>query len=101
MHVDWRAGAPVPGRSTSAERMRGMELTPGAVTAFLVGLDSKIAIFAVQRHVNEYPDEPTWKVPALIALSAPGLAPGDARVCAPPAPRPRAGRFGGAGRRVG
>ena len=45
MHVDWVAGAPVPGRKVSAEQARTMDLTPKAVTAALIGLDSKIAVF--------------------------------------------------------
>lgn len=58
IHVDWRGGAPVPGRRVSAEAVRGMELQPKAVTAALVGLDTRLAIFRVQRFVNEYREEP-------------------------------------------
>ena len=49
---------PVPGRRVSADDAREMDLTPEAITAFLVGLDSKIAVFALQRHINEYKEEP-------------------------------------------
>ena len=49
MHVDWRAGAPVPGATITADEARAMVLTPKTITAFLVGLDTKIAIFGVQR----------------------------------------------------
>lgn len=58
IHVDWQSGAPVPGQSVSADQVRAMDLKPKAITAALVGLKSKLAIFRVQRQINEYPDEP-------------------------------------------
>ena len=45
-----------------------MDLQPQAITAFLVGLKSKVATFALQREVNDYPGEP------LMAI-LPGVAP--------------------------
>ena len=68
MHVDWRAGAPIPGAAVSAEEARGMDLTPKTITAFLVGLDSKIAIFGVQRRINEYREEPLLAIIPGVAL---------------------------------
>ncbi len=38
--------------------MRLLDLTPKTITAFLVGLKSKIAIFRVQREINAFADEP-------------------------------------------
>lgn len=68
IHIDWRDGAPpVPGFEISAERARRLRLRPQQVTAVLVGLDSRISTFAVQRFVNEYPEE------ALLAI-IPGVA---------------------------
>ncbi len=58
MHVDWRFGAPVPGRRISADKVREMKLRPKAVTAFLVGLKSRLAIFSLQRKINEFRGEP-------------------------------------------
>lgn len=69
IHVDWRSGAPIPGMSVSAEQARAMDLTPKAITAFLVGLTSKIATFQVQRDVNEYPEEPLLAILPGVALS--------------------------------
>ena len=68
MHVDWRAGAPIPGAAVSAEEARAMDLTPKTITAFLVGLDSKIAIFGVQRRVNQYREEPLLAIIPGVAL---------------------------------
>ena len=68
MHVDWAAGAPIPGARVSAEEARAMDLTPKTITAFLVGLDSKIAIFGVQRRINEYREEPLLAIIPGVAL---------------------------------
>jgi putative ABC transport system permease protein len=69
VHMNWRSGAPTPGVSISAEQARTMDLTPKAVTAALVGLKSKVAIFSVQRFVNEYPEEPLSAILPGVALS--------------------------------
>lgn len=63
IHVDWQSGAPpMPGQAVDADKVRQMDLTPTAITAFLVGLKSKIGIFAVQREVNEYREEPLMAI---------------------------------------
>ena len=67
MHVDWQQGAPIPGRSTPTERLKEMQFEPDQITAFLLGLNSKVATFRLQRAINEYPDE------ALLAV-IPGVA---------------------------
>ncbi len=58
MHIDWASGARIPGLAVSAEQARSKDLSPKAITAALVGLKSKIAVFGVQRFVNEYRQEP-------------------------------------------
>ena len=68
MHVDWRAGTPVPGLKITADEARAMDLTPETVTAFLIGLDSKIAVFGVQRRINEYRGEPLLAIIPGVAL---------------------------------
>ena len=68
MHVDWRRGAKVPGQSTGAETLRAMALEPRAVTAFLVGLESRRDVFRVQRAVNEYTAEPLLAILRGVAL---------------------------------
>ncbi len=57
IHVDWRTGVQLPGQHVSAEDARHLDLTPTSITAFMLGLDSRIATFSVQRRINEYPDE--------------------------------------------
>lgn len=66
IHVDWRGGAPIPGLSISAERVQSMDLTPDSITAVMVGLTSRRAVFQVQRQINTDRDE------ALMAIM-PGL----------------------------
>lgn len=68
IHVDWRGGSRVPGMSVSAEEVRKMDLRPKVITAFLMGLDSRIAVFAMQRQVNEYRHEPLLAILPGVAL---------------------------------
>jgi putative ABC transport system permease protein len=68
IHIDWKDGAPLPGMSISQDKVRNMNLTPKAITAFFVGLKSRIAAFGVQRFVNEYPQEPLLAILPGVAL---------------------------------
>jgi len=58
IHVDWQSGMPVPGQSVSVEQVRQMRLVPKAITAALIGVKSKLAIFKLQRFINDYDEEP-------------------------------------------
>lgn len=68
MHVDWRAGAPIPGLTVTADEARVMDLTPRTITAFLVGLESRRDIFRVQRAINDYRQEPLLAILPGVAL---------------------------------
>jgi putative ABC transport system permease protein len=68
IHIDWRDGAPIPGHSIPAERVIDMDLSPKVITAFFAGLNSRIAVFGVQRHVNEYRQEPLLAILPGVAL---------------------------------
>ena len=63
IHADW------PGGAGRAPEGGGLDLTPRAITAALVGLKSRIATFQVQRHVNEYAPEPLLAILPGVALS--------------------------------
>ncbi|OUM03527.1 ABC transporter permease [Variovorax sp. JS1663] len=67
IHLEWRGGAPLPGVKIPAEQVRKFDLTPKTVTAALVGLKNRAAVFAVQRWVGAYQPE------ALMAI-LPGVA---------------------------
>jgi putative ABC transport system permease protein len=68
IHIDWQDGAPVPGHALSADRVLDLDLSPKVVTAFFVGLKSRIAVFNVQRFVNQYSEEPLLAVLPGVAL---------------------------------
>ena len=68
IHVDWQGGARMPGQTFGADDVRRMALQPKAVTAALVGLKSRLGVFSLQRHVNEYRDEPLSAVLPGVAL---------------------------------
>jgi putative ABC transport system permease protein len=57
IHLDWQSGTQV-GSTISADDARRRDLTPRSITAFLVGLDSRTAVFHVQRFINDYRKEP-------------------------------------------
>lgn len=68
IHIDWKGGTPIPWPSISAESVLDMNLSPKVVTAFFVGLKSRIAAFGVQRLVNEYRKEPLLAILPGVAL---------------------------------
>lgn len=57
LHIDWRGGAPLPGYRVRADQVREMSLTPSSVTAVMLGLTSRRAVFQVQREINSRRDE--------------------------------------------
>lgn len=68
LHLDWMAGVPIPGRRTTVDEALAHNLQPRAVTAALVGLKSRAAVFAVQRRVADYEGEPLMAVLPGVAL---------------------------------
>lgn len=68
IHLDWQSGTRVPGRTISAEQALEHDLTPQSITAFLVGLNSRMAAFTLQRQVNEYRAEPLSAILPGVAL---------------------------------
>ncbi len=68
IHVDWQGGGRIPGQSTSAEEVRAMDLEPKAITAALIGVNSKLQIFSLQRWINEYRQEPLLAILPGVAL---------------------------------
>ena len=67
IHLGWRGGAPNRALKISQEQIRQLQLEPKAITAFMLGLNSKLGIFRLQREINEYRQE------ALLAI-LPGVA---------------------------
>ena len=67
IHLDWVGGVPLPGAKLTPEQASQQDLTPKNVTAVLLGLKNRAAVFSVQRTVADYNDE------ALMAI-LPGVA---------------------------
>jgi putative ABC transport system permease protein len=68
IHLDWIAGAPLPGMAVSAEQALKQDLKPKQVTAALVGLKRRAAVFSVQRWVADFEGEPLLAVLPGVAL---------------------------------
>ena len=70
IHVDWQGGRPpTAGERIPAATAEQMELAPKSVTAFLVGLKSRVATFRLQRAINQYDEEPLTAILPGVALS--------------------------------
>jgi putative ABC transport system permease protein len=68
LHADWIAGARLPGMALSAEQAAQRDLTPRSVTAVLLGLKNRAAVFSVQREVANFRDEPLLAILPGVAL---------------------------------
>jgi len=68
IHLDWVGGAPLPGMKIAPEHARKFDLEPKQVTAALVGLKNRAAVFNVQRFVADYEAEPLLAVLPGVAL---------------------------------
>lgn len=67
IHVGWESGARL-GATPSAEQLEQHDFQPKQITAFMVGLKSKIQTFALQRQINTYTQEPLSAIMPGIAL---------------------------------
>ena len=68
IHVDWSSGAKIPGKVTPIDQIRKMDLSPSNITAVLLGVNSKLTIFQLQRWINEYPEEALSSILPGVAL---------------------------------
>lgn len=69
LHIDWQNGMPARGAAQiSADQARAMDLQPKQITAFMLGLNSKIATFSLQREINEFRGEPLLAILPGVAL---------------------------------
>lgn len=69
MHVDWMGGARMPGIHVHEKDLTPALLHPQEVTAALVGLKSRVAVFAVQRWLADYEHEPLMAILPGVALN--------------------------------
>jgi len=70
IHIGWESGMLRPGTGLSAEQAREREqaLRPDSVTAVLLGLTTRAAVFSLQRRVNEYRAEPLTAIMPTLTL---------------------------------
>jgi putative ABC transport system permease protein len=68
IHLDWEGGAPMPGLSIPAELVKKFDLTPKTITALLIGLKNRAAVFGLQREIAEGEDEALMAVLPGVAL---------------------------------
>jgi putative ABC transport system permease protein len=68
LHLDWAGGAPIPGLAIPPQLARKFDLRPKSVTAVLVGLENRAAVFALQREINGYGKEALMGVLPGVAL---------------------------------
>jgi putative ABC transport system permease protein len=70
IHIDWQSGMQAPpGYRVSAAETRLRDLTPDTITAFLVGMRSRVMTFTMQRAINDYRQEPLLAILPGVALS--------------------------------
>ncbi|PWI33638.1 peptide ABC transporter permease [Vibrio albus] len=67
IHVGWESGAHLGG-TPDVNWLQGQNIHPEQITAFLLGLKSKIHTFALQRQINTYNKEPLSAILPGIAL---------------------------------
>ena len=65
MHVNWQGAMK---KRKAKKALTESNLKPESITAFLVGLDSKIVSFKMQRYINDYAAEPLLAIFPGIAL---------------------------------
>ncbi|MDF1643257.1 MAG: ABC transporter permease [Pseudomonadales bacterium] len=69
IHVDWQQGVKMPGSNITQAELEQADLQPRSVTAFMLGLESKMAMFRFQRAINQYAQEPLLAILPGVALS--------------------------------
>ncbi|PTO92440.1 peptide ABC transporter permease [Vibrio sp. 10N.286.48.B8] len=67
IHVGWESGVNL-GHTPDAEALKQRDFQPKQITAMMIGLNSKIQTFALQREINNYRQEPLSAIMPGIAL---------------------------------
>jgi len=69
IHIDWQQGVKTSNSTITQSELEQADLQPKSITAFMLGLNSKIATFQVQRAINEYTPEPVVAILPGVVLS--------------------------------
>ncbi|TAA45209.1 ABC transporter permease [Corallincola spongiicola] len=69
IHLNWQQGVKLPVTASPAPLIDPNQLVPQSITAMMVGLNSKISTFRVQRAINQYRGEALTAILPGVALS--------------------------------
>ncbi|MDE1462379.1 ABC transporter permease [Spartinivicinus poritis] len=70
IHLGWERGTPSAlAKSITPDQARQLDLQPKTITAFLLGLKSKIGTFVLQREVNKFEQEPLLAIIPGVAIT--------------------------------
>ncbi|TCI03514.1 ABC transporter permease [Corallincola luteus] len=69
IHINWQQGVKLPVTASPAPLIDPNQLVPQSITAMMVGLNSKISTFRVQRAINQYRGEALTAILPGVALS--------------------------------
>lgn len=69
IHIGWEQGVQLPTNKNSYSNKNFSKLQPKSITAFMLGLKSKMSSFRVQRYINNYKQEPLLAILPGVALS--------------------------------
>ena len=69
MHDGWQPGMSQPPGGRNRSGVPGDALVPESITAFMLGLESRMTIFRVQREINGFAGEPLLAILPGVALS--------------------------------
>ncbi|MCG8414070.1 MAG: ABC transporter permease [Pseudomonadales bacterium] len=68
IHLGYQDGVQVAALSPQPDDPRLAQLEPTQITAILLGLDTPLAVFGLQRAINNYPSEPLTAILPAVAL---------------------------------
>ena len=69
IHLDWQQGVKTSQQIRSKKELETLDIKPQSITALMIGLNTKIATFRVQRDINDYSKEPLMAVLPGVALT--------------------------------
>jgi putative ABC transport system permease protein len=69
LNIDWQQGVKMPNSNITTEQLESIKLQPTTITAVMLGLNSRMATFRVQRDINNYRKEPLTAILPGVALS--------------------------------
>jgi putative ABC transport system permease protein len=69
VHLDWQHGIKKNRHPMAPDEVEQHDFTPTTITAFMIGLKSKMATFHVQRAINNYQPEPLLAILPGVTLS--------------------------------